>query len=176
MLFRSQTLLPGAFNPLHQGHLTLAHAATAFLGRPVAFEISAKNVDKPPLPPATVLERIAQFAGRWPIYATNAPTFIEKARLFPGVTFITGFDTARRILHPRYYEHSAAKLAAALAEMQNLGCRFLVAGRVDETGTYHTVADLAIPAGYGDLFTPLPNFRQDISSTALRAAGERGSR
>jgi len=171
-----QTLLPGAFNPLHQGHLSLARHAAEFLGRPVAFELSAVNVDKPAMEPSTVRERIAQFAGRWPIYVSNAPTFLEKARLFPGVTFVTGYDTARRILHPRYYQHSTTQMVAALAEMKELGCRFLVAGRVDTGDVYQTITDLALPAGFADLFVPLPNFRQDISSTMLRAAGKRGSR
>ncbi|XP_037773144.1 uncharacterized protein LOC119568771, partial [Penaeus monodon] len=46
-----QTILSGSFNPLHAGHLGMAHAASQLLDRPVAFELSAFNVDKPPIPP-----------------------------------------------------------------------------------------------------------------------------
>ena len=66
-------ILAGAFNPLHEGHLGLARAAMAREERPLAFELAARNVDKSPLEPATVLERAAQFAGRWPIAGSMCP-------------------------------------------------------------------------------------------------------
>jgi len=179
----SRAILPGAFNPLHDGHLGLAQVAAEMLGEPVSFEISAVNVDKPALHPEMVLERLAQFAGRWPVIASNAPTFVEKARLFPGSTFVVGLDTAERILHPRYYGSlgtgsSEENLTAALAEIQALGCRFLVAGRVGESGDFRHLQDLNIPAQFTGLFEPIPDrlFRKDISSSELRRTGQRGSR
>ena len=82
-------LLSGAFNPLHAGHTALAETAAALLGQPVAFELAAVNADKGPLPPADVLDRLSQFAGRYPAYAANAPTFNRKARLYPGAVSYT---------------------------------------------------------------------------------------
>jgi hypothetical protein len=67
-------------------------------------------------------------------------------------------------------------MLAALSTIRAQGCRFLVAGRVQDNERFHTTRDLDIPAGFADLFQPLPGFRHDISSTALRTAGKRGSR
>jgi hypothetical protein len=173
-----KALLSGAFNPLHDGHLRMAQAAAQIIGGSVAFELSAVNVDKPPLEPAVILERMAQFAGRWPIFASNAPTFLEKARLYPGTTFVVGYDTAERVLHPRYYQNSKEQLMSALVEIREYGCKFLVAGRLDQQGAFRHLGNLAVPQAFSDLFQPIPDkqFREDISSTELRQTGRRGSR
>ena len=173
-----EVILSGSFNPLHEGHLGMVQAASQLLGKPVAFELAAVNVDKPPLEPATVLNRIAQFAGRYAIFVSNAPTYILKAQLYPGVTFVVGYDTAIRIFDPRYYGGSVANMEAALAEIQARGCKFLVAGRVDNAGNFRSLADLPVPAAFADLFSAIPAelFRHDISSTVLRTQGARGSR
>ncbi|MFO7678414.1 MAG: hypothetical protein R6X34_00020 [Chloroflexota bacterium] len=171
-------LLSGSFNPLHDGHLEMAQAAAEIMGQRVAFELSAVNVDKPPLTAELVLHRLAQFAGRHPVFASTAPTFVEKSRLYPGATFVVGFDTAMRILQPRYYEDSRSHMLRSLSEINEHGCRFLVAGRADENGRFRQTTDLTIPPGCQRLFQPIPDyrFRKDISSTELRRRGQRGSR
>ncbi len=171
-----QVLLSGSFNPLHDGHISLADAASNYLGKPVAFELSAHNVDKPALPHKTALARLAQFAGHYPIYLTSAPTFVEKSRLFPNTTFVIGFDTAARILMPRYYQENVELMLIALAELKTQGATFLVAPRIDNAGTIKTADNLIIPEAFESIFQGLPDFRRDISSTQLRAIGSRGSR
>jgi hypothetical protein len=167
-----RAILPGSFNPLHAGHLGMAAAAARILGAPVAFELSVTNVDKPALAAAEVSRRLGQF--EWPhvVELTRAPTFQEKARLFPGATFVVGADTAERIAQVRYYGDSPAALRAALDEIAARGCHFLVAGRVDDAGCFATLADAPIPPEHRALFAAIPEteFRLDISSTDLRRA------
>ncbi len=175
---RPMTILAGAFNPLHQGHLELGQVASALTGQPLSFELTVVNAEKPALAEADILQRMAQFAGRWPVLVSNAPTFVAKSALYPGSVFVVGYDTAVRVLEPRFYHDSEAEMWAALDTIRAQGCRFLVAGRAGADGTFHEATTLAVPARVADLFEPIPSrrFRQDISSTELRETGRRGSR
>jgi len=165
-----RSVLPGSFNPLHDGHLLLARVAQELTGAPVAFEISVTNVDKPPLDAADVRARVAQFAGRGRVELTRAPTFVEKSRLLLAVTFVVGADTAERLVATRYYGDET-HMNAALEEMADRGCRFLVAVRIDGAGRVRSLADAAIPPKFSQLFTAIPEsrFRIDASSSAIRA-------
>jgi hypothetical protein len=164
-------LLPGAFNPLHEGHWALAEEAERFLGKPVAFELSLANVDKPDLKPWDVRQRLTPFAGRAEVWITRAARFTDKASLFPGTIFVVGADTALRIVDPKYYGGEITRLKEALACLRAEGCRFLVACRRDDTGRCWSRADVAVPEGFSDLFLSLPaeRFLLDLSSTGLRA-------
>lgn len=165
---RPRGILCGAFNPLHHGHRQLRDVAEQLLGGPVGYEISIRNVDKPPLDFLTIDRRRAQFTEQ-PLALTVAPTFAEKADALPGVTFVVGVDTAERIVQPKYYGDSAEKTTAALRKIRERGCRFLVAGRVEE-GKFRTLRDISVPAEFADLFSEIPAeaFRVDVSSTELR--------
>src|SRR5207253_1774540 len=134
----------------------MALVASRWLRGPVAFELSVTNVDKPPLPDPEARRRSAQFSWRAPLWLTRAPTFAEKAALFPGTVFVVGADTAERIVAPRYYHNDAALMGDRLAFLRSQGCRFLVAGREDGAGTFVRLEDLSIGAEYRDLFAGIP--------------------
>ncbi len=161
-------VVPGAFNPLHEGHAALLQAARRRANGYAAYEISITNVDKPALAAADLDARLAQFRGRVPAVLTRAPTFVEKARLLPGTGFAVGADTAARILEPRYYGGSEG-FAQALTELRRLGARFHVAER--RVGNAHLrLDDLQVPSSAADMFRPIPasEVAVDISSTELR--------
>jgi hypothetical protein len=166
-------LFPGSFNPMHEGHVSLARVAEELRQQPLAFELSVTNVDKPPLPGETVRHRLAQFAWKSPVELTRAPTFVEKSRLFPGTTFVVGADTAERLFGAKYYGDDETRMRDALEEIANSGASFLVAVRIDAAGRVRALNDIPVPRRYAELFTEIPEhrFRLDTSSSEIRARG-----
>lgn len=167
-------VLPGSFNPLHEGHIQLAAAAREITGMDPVYELAVLNVDKPPLEEAEVLRRIADIRaagieGGSAVALTRTPTFRLKARIFPGSVFVIGWDTMVRLIDPRYYGDSETDMLTALAEIWAQRCRFLVAGRQNQ-GTFRTLDEVPVPPGFRPLFQAIPEdkFRADISSTELR--------
>jgi hypothetical protein len=162
----------GAFNPLDAGHARMAEIAECKLNAPVTWELSITNVDKPPLDYISIEERVdglrREDSGRL-IALTRAPTFREKAALFPGATFVVGADTLERIAEPRYYGGDTARRDAAIAEIARAGCRFLVFGRAS-AGQFISLSNLQLPGELRQLCDEVPasEFREDISSTTLR--------
>src|SRR5690606_9001569 len=98
-----------------------------------------------------------------------APTFVEKAALFPGATFLVGTDTLERIAEPRYYGNNFPSMLRAVEQISLAGCRFLVFGRA-LGGDFKSLDDLNLPPSLALLCEEVPEheFRQDISSTQLR--------
>ncbi|REK09886.1 MAG: hypothetical protein DWQ37_17410 [Planctomycetota bacterium] len=162
-------IFPGAFNPLHAGHRRMASVARGIVGADVAFEIAIANVDKPPLDYIEIDHRVRQFESGETVWLTRAPTFVKKAELFPGARFVVGADTIVRVGQQRYYGHEAA-MRQAIESIAAAGCRFLVFGRVID-GKFCTLEDLSLPESLAAICQGVPadTFREDISSTQLRA-------
>ncbi len=163
-------IFPGAFNPLHHGHQQLHRVAMQELQLQVIYELSVTNADKQSLSESDLRSRLRQFDD-FDVAVTQCTLFAEKAKLFPGCWFVVGFDTAARILDPRFYQHDQKQLCDALQSLTDGGNRFLVGGRLStDVSQFCSVDELTIPPEFHDLFIGVSEdrFREDISSSDLR--------
>lgn len=135
-------LFPGSFNPLHAGHIEMRHSIRGKINKfsRCDYEISMFNVDKPPLDFITLKDRLEQF-GKYGerVWVTNAPTFREKSDLFPHTSFVVGYDTALRIMNPKY----AGPIADVIDRFKLNGTYFFIFPRptTDNTLTVEGAVD-----------------------------------
>lgn len=167
-----KVLFPGAFNPLHRGHCRMAEIAAERTGFTVACELSITNVDKPPLDFIEIAKRLHEIKSQDPerqLLLTSAPTFEEKAALVQDCIFVVGADTMLRIADSQYYDNDTTKRDKAIRRLKDAGSRFLVFGR-EAQGKFCSLSDLQLPSELLMLCDEVPasEFREDISSTALR--------
>ncbi|GBG33504.1 Abnormal spindle-like microcephaly-associated protein-like [Hondaea fermentalgiana] len=127
----------------------------------VVFELAVRNADKGDIDVKAVEERVRQFAnptshsdGSWPVAVTQASIFVDKAMLFPASTFVVGYDTAVRLVDPKYYNNSHEQMCEALLTIVRQRCDFVVAGRVGADDTFLTLEDMraSIPTGFHSIF------------------------
>jgi nicotinic acid mononucleotide adenylyltransferase/nicotinamide mononucleotide (NMN) deamidase PncC len=163
-----QLIFPGSFDPLHDGHRLMARIAEEIAERPLAYELSIVNVDKPPLDYQEIESRASQFRGQ-PLWLTRAATFIEKLAIFPRSTFVMGADTFVRLAEPKYYAGSQEAADRAVRTIAENARGLIVFGRARD-GVFEEPSTLPAPQPLRRIayFVSEREFRIDISSTSLR--------
>lgn len=172
-----KVLFPGAFNPLHQGHIQMAAIAAQRTSLPIWFELCVNNIEKAAIDAAQLSRRVEQNFLQHGLLISCATKFIDKAALFPEVTFVVGADTLERIDAVRFYGHRIAR-DKAIGQLHDAGCRFLVFGRRyhSSTALQHSPtckfygADLSLSPRLRELcnFVSQDEFDEPISSSEIR--------
>lgn len=158
------TLFPGAFNPVHDGHLACTNESTIF-------QITTRPPHKEALPVHEQLKRVAEIRrnGRDVLLLEDAGPYLEKARRFPDSTIVLGPDAVQRMLDPKWgYE-----TIPLLKELRYLKITFNVTYRTDST---FAEATEAVPTEFLSMFREMaPTKFAGLSSTKIRAAQEKAS-
>ena len=177
---RRVAILPGSFNPLHQGHVALAAAALeSNAATEVWLGLARVTVDKEQIAGSLLEDRLValrhfiQDQPRYGVLLFNRGLYVDQALAaharWPGLDtllFLVGYDKIVQIFDPRYYDDRDA----ALQKLFSLAS-FLVAPRDDATAD-----DLAAllrrpenrPFAAGVRSLPLPSTVAAVSSTGLR--------
>jgi len=122
-------ILPGSFNPIHDGHISMLQNACALNHTDGIFEMCVVNADKPPLSFDEIIARIATFNSK-PVVLTNAPLFTDKDKLFPGVSYAIGVDTAIRLINPKYTHGDGDLMIENILKMTFNNTKFYVGSRL----------------------------------------------
>ncbi len=163
--------LPGAFNPLHSGHMRMKELAEEICGKGCQYELCVRNFDKPHLDFVELEQRRSQLPAEEHV-VTNVPRFSDKAQLLVPdgpATFVVGADTVTRIADPSYYR-SLREMRASIRVMEKRGDKFLVFGRLGGELEFVTLDDVVLPQELRRLCSGFSEeqFRMDISSTEIR--------
>ncbi len=169
---KDYALMPGSFNPPHQGHLGLADDFRRTHGRNVVFEIGTNPPHKAPPTVQQLLQRAKMLKGHDVLFTTDIPMYLQKAKTFPGMPLVLGADTLQRILDPKW----GVDPAKMFDELHDLGTKLYVAGRtindkfMDKYDVLQEAKDIFHPHQYATVTHDVIHLegRWDVSSTELR--------
>jgi len=165
-------VLPGSFNPIHKGHIGLAHKVMNDLSLKsdqIIFELSVLNADKGVISEEEIQKRIKEINSLGHIAMISMkPLYCLKNSFLRNGYFILGADTYQRLINVKYYKNSRDQMLADLLGFVNHNNKLLVAPRLDPiNGNLLKLEELEVPnilQGFVESVT----FREDISSTEIR--------
>lgn len=165
-------MMPGTFNPPHEGHFGLAKSFRHTYAKNVLFEIGTNPPHKTPPTVQELLQRAKMLKGYDVLFTKDIPKYIEKARAYPGMPLVLGADTLLRILDPKW----GTEPQDLIRELRSLRTKLYVAERlvdgklVDCDDIVDDLDDIFSDEDMDKAYWVIQNLegRWDVSSTELR--------
>lgn len=161
-------VVPGSFNPLHDGHRAIYKAAH-WAPELTFFEVSIQRVDKDMVTFEELTKRLEQFKGYAPVIVGRAGRFVEKIGTFLEHTkelfFHVGIDTITR-MRDDY----------ATVGIQGLNAKFVVHDRIVEGKLKSLKTEFGKNIPFNCVSSPVVRTPKNlaISSTKIRENGDSG--
>jgi nicotinamide mononucleotide (NMN) deamidase PncC len=130
-------LMPGAFNPPHEGHYGAATAAMTDYNYKAVFEITANPPHKDALKVQELLQRAKLLLGQDRLFTQDLPLYLDKARKYSKRPFILGADAMVRMLDPKW----GLDVNEMFNAFYDLSTKLFVAGR-EVNGVMTTCDDI----------------------------------
>lgn len=164
-------LMPGAFNPPHEGHTSAAQHVLNEYNKTVVYQITAAPPHKEAMSVQELLQRAKLLQGTDRLFTKGSPLYLDKARAFPGVPLVVGADAMVRMLDPKW----GVDPLDLLSELRKLNTKLLVTGRLvgDKFVSYEMILkdifyqDNSLWQLATQIMLPVEG-RVDLSSTELR--------
>ncbi len=154
-----RSLYPGAFNPAHEGHLSIAKRTNS------VFNIEINPPHKGQLSVADILQRLKCLKHHDTILTNGCPLYLDKSVRFNNHPIVLGADAFIRMLDPKW----GPEPKAMLEKFSQNGTRLMVFGREIEgkwVSADEAISRVPESATCYDIF-PVDG-RWDVSSTQLR--------
>lgn len=170
-------IMPGAFNPPHEGHLGAAKASLEEYNYPAVFETTAEPPHKGALTVQELLQRAKMLHGYDRIFTRKLPYYLDKARAYPGKPLILGADAMVRMMDPKW----GLDPVDMFKEFINLNTKLFVASREidgklvtceDILSDLRTHGKIGVWSLATNVLMPLEG-HWNISSTELREQAKR---
>jgi nicotinic acid mononucleotide adenylyltransferase len=169
----SRCIIPGRFNPLHNGHLAVAHYIEKHLDRKTLFEIPVNYPKFTKLGNSSTLNLSANLQNiinqfklmSRNVVLTDTVAFAAKSMVFPNSIFAIGPEVMAKLTDPVHYFNSINELVRHINIIKDNGCRFMVFPRNEEQAFY----GVKIPKILSDIATFVDDFTPiQISSSEIR--------